>query len=110
MRLLKSKGLKRLAASGLIAAAGVAAFIPGLSSASDYLAQAAGALGVVGVGHAVLKDTTYSFKLASLAAFLAALAEALKYIPDFAHYAEYVKWLAALLGAGALGNKVVKSK
>ena len=107
MSLLKSKGVKRLGASALLAAAGVAYFIPGLGSASSYLAQAGAGLGAVGVGHAALAGSVDLAKLATLASFLAVLAEAMKYIPSAAPYAEYVKYLAELLGALALGNAVV---
>lgn len=108
MSLLKSKGFKRLGASALIAVAGVTSFVPGLSVASDYLAHAAGALGAVGIGHAAVSKKTASLNLATIAAFLAALSEVMKFIPSLAPYSEYVKWLAGALGAGAVGGSLIK--
>lgn len=106
MSLLKSTGLKRLGASGLIALSGLAYFVPGLSVTSDGLAKAAGALGAVGIGHAAVSGGDSKNVLATFAAFLAASAALMEYIPSVAPYASYVKLLAGLLGAGAIGSAV----
>lgn len=106
MSLLKSTGIKRLGASGLIALSGIAYFIPGLGGTSEGLAKVAGALGAVGIGHAAVSGSDIKNKLATFAAFLAALAALMEYIPSVAPYAEYVKLLAGLLGAGAIGSAV----
>lgn len=101
----KSQGLKRRIASLLAVVVELLQSVPGLEAYAAIVAQAAGALGVVGTGHAAAAKTLSKARLATLSSVISALLLLAPFVPQLAVAVPALQKIAALLGAAALVKK-----
>jgi hypothetical protein len=106
--MFKSKTVKRVIASALATATSVLTFIPGTSEVVAALIWITGILGGVGVSHAAIAGTLGANNLATLSSVLSALVLVFQSVPELAPYAEWVLYLAGVLGIPVTIKKLGK--
>lgn len=103
------RGLKRHLASVLAAVLEVLRVVPGAEQIVLWLEKAAGALGLVGLGHAAAKGTVSRFKLAGLSSLVSTIILLAYFVPSLQSLVPVLQKVAALLGAAAVGGKLANS-
>lgn len=109
-KLLASKGGKRLLASLIAVLTSISMLIPGLGDAINYLQSIAGAVGAVGVTHAVEAKTLKAHKVATLSSIFSFLILLSHYVPALVPYVALLQQLAAGLGISAVSMKLAEKK